>query len=403
MEFADETASYAGRLLADLGTEVIKVEPPGGGRQRHTPPFFRFEGPDTSIAFWVHNTSKKSVVLDLDRASDQALARRLALTADVILEDCPVGFLSSRGLGYEELRALKPALVYASVTGFGQTGPHSAWAYSDIIGQATGGMMILAGDPADPPNLVYGHQADVSASINAAQGTLLAVLHAESTGQGQHVDVSAQEAVSMNQETAMQNWDLQHKNRVRMGGTTALPITVPGYGLYEASDGGFCYFMVPAAGAGFPGLVQWMRDEGAVSDLDTEPYASLCATLNLRFLAQALADPAAAGPILGQLSHIQEAVARFAGSRTANELYEQGQARRLLIGLVSTPADLAHNRHLREREWFQQLQFDYLGASVEFPGAPYRLSETPALIARPPALGEHTDAILASLGIGGVT
>ena len=124
VEFTDEIGSYAGRLLADLGAEVIKVEPPGGGRQRHTPPFFHGEvGPDTSLAFWVHNTSKKSVVLDLEDAAGGEAALRLASTADVILEDCPVGYLAARGLGYDALAARRPALVYTSVTGFGQTGP----------------------------------------------------------------------------------------------------------------------------------------------------------------------------------------------------------------------------------------------------------------------------------------
>ena len=219
VEFTDELGSYCGRLLADLGADVIKVEPPGGGLQRHAGPFVNgFEGDaDASLAFWVHNTSKKSVVLDLDLLNAQETARRLALGADVILEDYPVGYLAGRGLGYSDLHAAKPSLVYTSVTGFGQTGPHAAWAYSDIVGQAMGGIMTLAGEAADPPNMLYGRQADVSASIQAAQGTMIAVLHAEATGQGQHVDVSAQESVSMSQETAMQTWDFQKRNRVRTG------------------------------------------------------------------------------------------------------------------------------------------------------------------------------------------
>ncbi|MBK9613250.1 CoA transferase [Candidatus Amarobacter glycogenicus] len=107
---------------------VIKVEPPGGGRERHVGPFITgFEGEaDASLAFWVHNTSKKSVVLDLDLPGAQETARKLALSADIVLEDYPVGYLSARGLGYEQLRSQKPSLVSTSVTGFGQTGPHAA-------------------------------------------------------------------------------------------------------------------------------------------------------------------------------------------------------------------------------------------------------------------------------------
>src|SRR5690606_815221 len=122
-------------------------------------------------------------------------------------------------------------------TGFGQTGPHAGYTYSDIVGQAMGGEMTLAGDPADPPNMIYGNQANVCASIHGAQGTLVAILYAEATGEGQLVDVSAQEAQSMNQETAMQTWDLQKRNRTRTGDRGMLPIQLPGAGNYQCKDG----------------------------------------------------------------------------------------------------------------------------------------------------------------------
>ena len=399
VEFTDEIGSYCGRLLGDLGAEVIKVEPPGGGVQRRTPPFFRNDSVDTSIAFWVHNTSKKSVVLDLDAAAGQAAALKLVLSADVILEDHPAGYLAARGLGYEALKARKPSLVYASVTGFGQSGPHAAYAYSDIVGQAMGGLMTLAGEPADPPNLIYGNQANVSASIQAAQGILLAVLHAEATGQGQQVDVSAQEAVSISQETAMQTWDLQKRNRSRTGERGMLPIALPGLGVYNCKGGGhvFSYVLAPG-GADFPELIAWMHERGMAEDLTQEPYVSTCASLNMGLLTRVMGDPTAAASVVPQLVHINDVMKRFFATLTAVEAYEQGQGRRLLIGIVSTPKDLAENTQLRARDWFRRLEFEFLNASVEFPGPPYRLSETPATFTRPPRLGEHTEAVLATLG-----
>ena len=133
-------------------------------------------------------------------------------------------------------------------------------------------------------------------------------------------------------------------------------------------------------------------------DLGDEPYAGICDRLNMGFLTQIMGDPAAAGAVLGSLKHINDVVIAFFASMTAVEAYEAGQKRRLLNGLVSTPRDLAENKQLRARDWFKKLEFDYLNATVEFPGAPYRLSETPVQIARPPRLGEHTAAVLASLG-----
>lgn len=399
VEFTDELGSYCGRLLADLGADVVKVEPPGGGVQRHTPPFVKGldAGPDTSIAFWVHNTSKKSVVLDLDTDEGQAIARQLILSADVVIEDNPPGWMRQRGLDYHALRPARPKLVYTSVTGFGQNGPHANYAYTDIVGQAMGGVMTLAGEMADPPNLIYGNQANVSASIQAAEGTLVAVLHADATGHGQHVDVSAQEAISISQETAMQTWDLQKRNRVRTGERGMIPIALPGVGVYEVIDGHVVLFVLAPGGADFPEFVDWIREEGKAEDLDQAPYAEVCANLKMSWLSQVMADPAKAGPMLPALMHIQEVVKRFLAGKTAAEAYEEGQRRRLLVGIVSTPKDLAENSQLRARNWFQNLEFDFLNRVIEFPGTPYRLSETPARISRPPRLGEHTGAVLSAL------
>ena len=398
VEFCDEIGSYCGRLLGDLGAEVIKVEPPGGGIQRMTPPFYKgVEGPDTSIPFWVHNTSKKSVVLDHDTEAGRRSARTLALTADVVLEDRPVGYLAARGLGYDALSAEKPSLVYTSVTGFGQTGPHAGYAYTDIIGEAMGGIMTLAGELADPPNIIYGNQANISASLHASQGTLLALLHAEATGEGQLVDVSAQEALSMSQETAMGTWDFQKRNRVRTGELGMLPVRLPGAGVYQAKDGWVSLLVVAPGGADFPELVDWMREKGLAEDLDEEPYASFTHKLTMGMITQIIGSPQSVAESAPLMEHIQGVLRRFIASMPAREAYEEGQGRRLLVGIVSTPKDLAENTQLRARDWYQPMPFDYLGATIEFMGPPYRLSETPTVIARPPRLGEHTAEVLGAI------
>jgi crotonobetainyl-CoA:carnitine CoA-transferase CaiB-like acyl-CoA transferase len=401
VEFCDEIGSYGGRLLADLGADVIKVEPPGGGVQRRTPPFYRDqETPETSLLFWTHNTSKRSIVLDLATPEGVATARRLAATADIVLEDRPVGALAALGLGYEALAAERPALVYVSVTGFGQTGPHARWASSDIVAQATAGVMTLAGFPDDPPNQIVGNQAWFSASIQAAEGAMGALLHAEATGEGQYVDVSAQEATLFSQETAMQTWDLQHRNKVRTGVLGSLFLEIPGTGLYPTREGMVFMQLLSRAGLGWPGLRDWMRERGAMAELDEEPYLSLISTLNMETSTQAVSDPEAVKRLIPLFDRINEVLRAFAMTMTAKELYEEGQRRRLLIGIVSTPRDLAESTQLEARAFFRELAFEALGFSVRFPGPPYRLSETPAVIRRPPRLGEHTAAILAELAAG---
>jgi benzylsuccinate CoA-transferase BbsE subunit len=398
VEFSDEVGTYCGRLLADLGAEVIKVEPPGGGFERHVPPFFHDnDGPDTSLGFWVLNTSKKSVVLDLDSPEGQQTARKLALSADIVIEDYPVGYLAERDLGFESMHREKPSLVYVSITGFGQTGPHAGFAFSDIVGQAMGGIMTLAGEPADPPNMIVGMQANMSASVHAAQGALLALIHAETNGEGQLVDVSAQEALSMSQETAMQTWDFQKRNRVRTGERGMLPIALPAVGVYPTTDGHVTLFVMAPGGADFPALVDWMRDRGMAGDLDEEPYASLIPKLNMATITQYMMDPGSAQEVIPQLAHVNELVKAFIASMSSVEAYEEGQGRNLLVGIVSTPETLAQNAQLRARDWYVGVGFDYLQTTVQFPGPPYRLSETPAAVSRPPRLGEHTEEVLATL------
>ncbi|MEO6397181.1 MAG: CoA transferase, partial [Tepidiformaceae bacterium] len=134
---------------------------------------------------------------------------------------------------------------------------------------------------------------------------------------------------------------------------------------------------------------------------DEAPYRELCSNLNLGTLTQLARDPARAATLAPGLGHINTLLAEFFASISSAEAYEEGQRRLLLHGIVSTPKDLAENTQLRAREWFAQLEFDYLDALLEFPGAPYRLSETPVRISRPPRLGEHTDEVLASLAPAG--
>jgi benzylsuccinate CoA-transferase BbsE subunit len=225
---------------------------------------------------------------------------------------------------------------------------------------------------------------------------MLALLHAEATGTGQLVDVSAQESLSMAQETAMQTWDFLKRNRTRTGERGMIPVALPGLGVYEAKDG-FVYLGVLApAGAELIDLVRWMGEEGLAEDLLDEPFISTVAQLNMGFLTQVMSDPAKVGELIGQLGHIHEVIGRFIASKTAVEAYEAGQRRNLLFGIVSTPEDLARNTQLRARDWFEALEPPGAGEPIEFPGPPYRLTETPAVLTRPPALGEHNIEVLAT-------
>ena len=399
LDLTGQIGAYCAKLLADLGADVIKIEPPGGDPTRNIGPFYHDEpGPETSLYFLNLNTSKRSVTLDLESDAGREALRKLVPTADVVLESFAPGYLDGIDLGYEQLRSLREEIVLTSISGFGGSGPRAGYLAPDIVGVAMAGIMWLAGDPEDPPNVPPGYQGFISASIQAATGTMMALYHRDLTGEGQHVDVSMQEALLIAQETAMQSYDLTKAVRGRTGRRGALPISVPGLGPYEASDGWIWGYVGAPGGAPWSELLRWMIDEGSAEDLTDEPYRTVCEQLNIRFLGIMLNEEERKKNI-PILAHIDEVLQRFFASRTKWELYEGGQARRLLIGIVSTPEDLAKNPQLNARNWFQDIDQPELGGTLRYPGPPYRLSETPWRIGRrPPRRGEHTAEVLGELG-----
>jgi len=385
LDLAGEMGQYCTKLLADLGADVIKVEPPGGDPVRNLPPFYHDEADPQKSLFWLNlNTSKRSVTLDLENPEGRRIFEKLAATADVVVESFEPGYLDGLGLGYEGLARLKPDIILTSVTGFGQTGPHARYKAPDIVGVAMGGVMWLAGEPQDPPNAPPWRQGFISASIIAAAATLMALYGRDVSGEGQHVDVSMQEALSIAQETAMQSWDMLQSLRNRGGERGMIPVNFPAIGAYQCKDG-YVFGYV-----GTPGGAPW-----------SEPYLSFCRDLSVRTLVEMFRDTSKLGPGIQMLNHVDDVVKRFIAVRGKWEVYEGGQRRRLLIGIVSTPEDIANNPQLQHRRWLTAVEHPELGETLQYPGPPYRLAATPwAIRRRPPLPGEHNAEVFeGELGI----
>jgi crotonobetainyl-CoA:carnitine CoA-transferase CaiB-like acyl-CoA transferase len=211
------SGQMAGRMLADLGMEVIKIEAPGGDPVRQLAPFVTAaNGAKLSTTFAHLNAGKASKVLDLDQESDRAAFRKLVETADVVLESFQPGTLDAKGLGYKDLAALNPALVMASITGFGQTGPKKNFACNDLVGLAESGFFYISGDPALPPCKPPETQAYYFASLFATAGVLAALYRRERTGQGDHVDASMQETLGTH-EHIVRLWANEQQVAMRAG------------------------------------------------------------------------------------------------------------------------------------------------------------------------------------------
>lgn len=386
LDLSGPLGNYCGKLFADMGAEVILVEPRDGTRLRSEPPFLNdVPGPEHSLAFAYHNTSKKGVSLDLDSASGQELFKKLVATADLVIETEAPGVMERRGLGYETLKRIRPQLVYTSITAFGQTGPYADYVAEDIIGLAMGGLLYLGGYADAPPTRVYGNQAFLCANMFGAVAALLAVMEAENTGEGQHVDVSMQECVVMALENSVQFFDLEGTVRKRHAGEQRFA----GTGVFDCADGQI-YLMAGGIGANkfWSRTIDWFCDEKMAG-------------------AEALRADA-----WTQVDYLKSEEAKkifadifvpWAKERTKDYLYREGQRRKIPIAPISQPSDLLASRQLKFREYFVEVPHGPGSKRLLMPGAPYKLSGTPWQVQRPaPRLGEHNAEVYGAIGVNPV-
>ena len=399
LDLSSEFGWYGARLLADLGADVVRIEPPGGDPLRGRPPFAGGGiGADSSLTWWYHNAGKRSVTLDLRQHDGLHLFGLLLPHADIVIESVSPperARLEWARLGPEAALKRHPALVWVAVAPLGAEGPRADWAAADMTVQALAGPMQQAGYRDGPPQRIGGEQATIAAGIAAAQGALIALLHAEATGEGQLVEISAQEVYSACQARAHLNWDLHRVAHERPGDDHP----VPGMGTYAASDGHvYAYVGVPGFGAPWGALLDWMIEEGWAGEFDAPERRDLLRDLSVRTLV----DPEAAERTRPLLEPLEAELAEFFAGKRAAEIYHEGQGRGLLIGMVSKPSDLAASEQLAAREWWQELE-QQQGAGKEpitarYPGPPFRLSATPARIrAGAPRAGEHNRELLAGL------
>jgi benzylsuccinate CoA-transferase BbsE subunit len=393
LDLTGTAGQYAGKLLADLGADVVRVEPPAGSPARTMPPFADdAPSPNKSLAFWYWNTSKRSITIDLSTEDGKALFRRLLPRYDILLHTYTPAQTAELGLAPQELAALHAGLIECSITPYGEWGPHAGWLGTDLTISAMSGLMTLAGYPDRAPSMPPGEQAAVCGGVQAAQGIMVALLARDRDGRGQRVEVSQQEAMSITQETAMQTWDMRHELRKRAGNQKLLP----GFGTYECADGHiYCMIGVAGFGAPMPVLFDWMREEGVEGTESSGELLELLARTNLRELTALMTDPVKLQEFMQKAGALDSMIIKFFESKTKAELYIGGQSRRLLIGPVNSAKDLTEDLQLRARAWWQEVEHPEVGRTLTYPGPPYHHSETPWRISRrPPLLGEHTLEVL---------
>jgi crotonobetainyl-CoA:carnitine CoA-transferase CaiB-like acyl-CoA transferase len=398
LELANERISFAGKLLGDMGADVILIEPPDGDPSRAYPPFLDDQpGADRSLYFWHYNTSKRGIVLDLDTPAGRQNFRALVARADVLIESEPTSRLGKLELDYAELAEIKPDLIHVALTPYGRNDPRSDLPATDLTLMATGGPPWSCGydDHTLPPVRGWGQQAYHTGCHYAYMSILTALLYRNGSGQGQFIDVSITAALNVTTEAASYTYLLNGGEVQRQTGRHAA-INPTGETQMACADGRHVNTGVPPR---FPDefgrLLKWLRE------LDLEEQFPEAVFLQMGADWEGPFDLSRIGQddvITAIFTSGREALQLVASSIPAYEFFVGCQRAGLAVGVINAPEEAFEDPHFKARGFQVEVEHEDFGARYRYPGAPYVLPASPWRISRrAPHLGEHTQEVLASL------
>jgi crotonobetainyl-CoA:carnitine CoA-transferase CaiB-like acyl-CoA transferase len=371
---SDPAGEMTGRLLAQYGAEVIKIEPPEGSPTRRIGPFVDGQvTADTSLTFWFYNTSKRSVTLTLPDEQARADFDELLADSDILVLSMTPRELENLSLDPQALAATHPKLIVCVITPFGLSGPWSGYQTSDLVSLASGGLLNSCGydDHSIPPIRPAENQAFHVAASFAHISLLLALLERDATGLGQVIDASIHDSVAVSPELANPYWFYPRALVKRQTCRHAQPVpTQPA--LFATMDGRYVYFALILSDAKpWQTLVEWMEVLGVAVDLVDPAYSQLSHRQ-------------------ANFPHIQSILESFFLIQRAEDIYREGQRRGLPIAVVNSPDDVVRDEHLAARNFFDQVSGDD-GAEWVFPGAPIRFSAYSSSPQRPAPKLSHAD------------
>jgi len=378
LDLTNENGFLCGKILADLGADVIKVEPPGGDPARMIGPFCKdIPDPEGSLFWLAYNTSKRGITLSLETQDGREILKELIRTTDFVIESFPPGYMDDLGLGYSSLRKINNRLIMTSITSFGQGGPYKDYKSSDLIAMAMGGLMYSIGDSDRAPLRFSLEQVYPQAGIQAAMATLIAHNYRRTSGEGQHIDVSIQECVtSMLEhryhflEYGEEGSDRRRGQRVMRGGGKTAPLHI-----WPCRDGYVCWRVFTAAqGSKTKALVEWMEEEGMGEKVNQVDWAAV----DFEKLSQE------------QLGGWEKEFGKFFLLHTKTELQREAMKRDIMMFPVNTIEDLLKDEQLAVRDFWVEVKHAEISCTLTFPGAPYKLEQPLWRISqRAPLIGEH--------------
>ncbi len=384
LDLTDKNGWLCGRILGDLGADVVKIERPAGDPGRRVGVFYQDDpNPEKNLFWFAYNANKRGITLALDTGKGQELLRRLAQRADFLIESFPPGYLDARDLGYGALREINQRLIFTSITPFGQTGSYAHYQGSDLIAMAMCGFMSLVGEPGRPPVRISLPQAAMWAGMYAAAGTLIAHHYREATGRGQHVDVSTQASLLWALANAPAHWSL-HREDLHRGGSRIVGRSMTGArmrAIYRCRDGhiNFIFYGGEAGKRSNEAMVQWMAELNEAPEwLKQKDWG----TFNVAASTQE------------EIDALERPFVEFLGRRTKAEFAAESLKRGILGYPVADAQDIRDDPQLAARKFWQAVEHPELDATLTYPGSFAQFSAGQCRIyRRAPGIGEHNDEI----------
>ncbi len=395
IELASEAGALASKILADLGADVVVVEPPGGHITRTYGPFVEGREGDSeaSLWWWYYNTSKRSVILDLESESGRRDLARLASTADIVVEGEASGRLAAFDLDHDRLRAVNQRLIWTSITPFGRRHSGPDHPMTDLTILAGGGPVWNCGydDHSLPPVRGGGNQGFHIASVFAVMSILTAVLARQQTGGGQHIDVSMHAAANVTTESGSFDWLVAQRTVQRQTGRHAMSMPTMETQVL-AADGRYVTTGFPPHDAqDYQRLLDWLEE----LDLTDEFPDAILLQIGVDrggVDPRSFADDGEAQAIFGAG---REGMNFLASRLSAYDFFTGAQQRDFQCGIVYSPDEAFTDPHFLAREFPVQVAHPELGRSIAYPGAPFKSTTDGWHIRRrPPLIGEHTDEVL---------
>jgi len=387
LDLTDPKGYVCGMMLAEFGFEVIKVERPEGDEGRMRYPFIGGKPDIEKGIYWnSYNTDKKGITLNIETEKGKKIFLDLVKQSDVVIESFTPGYLEGLGLGYEELSKVNPKVILTSITPFGQNTSRKNYKGGELICDALAGVMDNIGDDDRAPLIEPADTCTFYANVAAVTATITALYAANLQGEGQHVDVSIEEAAASRNPQGEMSWIFDKKISKRMG-----PFSKYGVAkvrtVWECKDG-FINWTLFAGNLGVKGntaLCAWMNEDGLENPLnEIEDWH--------HFDMSAISRE--------KLDYWEECMARFFKNHTKKEIEEEGTRRNLQATILASPEDVLKNQHLASRDYWTELEGPD-GTKLPHPKYFMLSNETENFTkTRAPHLGEHNEEIYKALGLG---